>query len=236
METLLKTDVLVIGGGIAGAAIARELSKYKIDITVIEKAADVGIGVTKTGHGNIETGAPMAYSMILKSIMALDAPLYDPESLSNKLLAEGFPMLDRLLTDLDIPHARTGAIVIATNNEELDRLKKLEELSKRIHLWKSEVRIIDRKELFQIEPNINKEVVAALYDPVCAITVFPPELVIAIAENAKDNGVRIIPGTEALCISSKNGVQTVRTNNGTIHAKFIINASGKYVGKVADIS
>ena len=150
MENPLNTDVLVIGGGIAGVTIARELSKYKIGTTVIEKEADVGMGVTKTGHGNIETGAPMAYSMILKSIMAPDAPLYDPESLSNRLLAEGSPMLVQLLTDLDVPHARTGAIVIATNKEELERLKKLEELSKRIHLWKSDVRIIDREELFRI--------------------------------------------------------------------------------------
>lgn len=236
MTEQLNTDVLIIGGGVTGAAIARELSKYDIDTVLIEKEPDLSMGVSKTGHGNISTGAIMAYSLILKSTMAPDAPTYEPESLHMQLLEEGFLMFDELLHNLDVPHKHGGAIIVATSSEELRELERLEELAKRVHVLNSDVRIIDRDNLFEIEPNITREAIAALYDPQCIMDIFPPELVIALAENARNNGVKILLGTEAQRISRSHGVQIVETNNGIISAKFIVNAAGKYVDKVADMA
>ena len=81
MANALKTDVLIIDGGVARAAIARELSQYQVGTVLIEKEPDVSMGVSKMGHGNVNTSAAMAYSIILKSIMAPNAPLYGPKAI-----------------------------------------------------------------------------------------------------------------------------------------------------------
>jgi len=81
MANALKTDVLIIDGGVARAAIARELSQYQVGTVLIEKEPDVSTGVSKIVHGNVNTAAAMAYSLILKSIMVPNAPLYGPKAI-----------------------------------------------------------------------------------------------------------------------------------------------------------
>jgi len=231
----LKADVLIIGGGVAGAAIARELSQYNVDTLLIEKKPDVSMGISKTSHGFIYTGAEMVYSKVIKSRGMGHGPKFDDHH--TETLVEGFPIAHELMHDLDVPHGHGGAIYIARSTEEIPLLEELEEHAKELHAFDSSaVKIIDRDSLFKIEPNITREAIAALYDPKCILDVFPQEFVFALAENARNNGVRMLLETEALGFSSCNGDQIVETNKGNINTKFIINAAGMSADKVADLA
>jgi len=239
MTNEIRADVLIIGGGVAGAFLARELSKYDVETVLIEKECDVSMGISKTGFGYLYTGLEMANSMVGKGRvdMVPGTPKYESAYDHIKLSTQGYPMVHELLHELNVGHKHRGCVLIARNSEELKELENYEEKAKQVHaLDSSAVRIIDRDTLFEIEPHITPEVIAAVYDPECIIDIFLPEYVIALAENARDNGVKILLETEALGISSSNGEQIVQTNNGYIHTNFIINAAGKYVDRVADMA
>ncbi|EFK11744.1 FAD dependent oxidoreductase [delta proteobacterium NaphS2] len=239
MGKILETEVLIIGGGIIGASVARELQKYKIDVALVEKSPNLCSATSKGSHSMIYWGAEMAFSLVLKSIMAPPGTeLYDPEFPFLKLAKKGFDLTDNLFHELDIIHSHPSIIIIARDKEELEMLRKLEEISNDLtdKMGGGKVQMIDKKALNEMEPNVTGHAIAALLDESNLIEVFAPDYVFALVENAKDNGCKVSMNTEVKKISRKNGVYTVETNRGTIETEFIINAGGKYADYVADMA
>ena len=162
-------DVIIIGAGVSGAAIARELSRYQGKFCVLDKEADVCCGTSKANSGIVHAG--------------FDAK---EGSLMAKLNVEGSKMMEKLSKELDFPYQKNGSLVVCTNEKEVERLYELLERGRRNGV--EELQILDRAALKAMEPNIADEAVAALYAPTGGI-VCPFGLNIALAENAAQNGV-----------------------------------------------
>jgi glycerol-3-phosphate dehydrogenase len=232
-----ETDVVIIGSGVTGTTLARELSRYKVDAIVVEKGSDAGSqGQTKASGGMIYTGLIMLMSFILKSVMAPDAPLYDPESQKIKWLEQGFDMAAHWLEELDVAYHPLTTMVVATNKEEIEALKSLVKFGESIGTIRyASARWADSKMVFDMEPHMAKDVVAALYSEGDLIHTSPWDIAIAQAENAQQNGIRFIFDTEVTGVLQKNGYQIVETSQGPIKTRFIVNAAGIFADMVADM-
>ena len=212
-------DCIIIGAGVSGSAAARELSKYDMNVCVLEKDEDVCSGTSKANSAIVHAGFDAAEG----SLMA-------------KLNVRGNEMMDQLAEDLDVPFKRNGSLVVCIHEEEKDGLKVL--YDRGVANGVKDLRIIDREELHQMEPNLSDEACAALYAPTGGI-ICPFILNIAMAENANVNGVDFFFNTEAedLC-RDEDGIWHIRTNNGEYKTKTIVNAAGVYAdifhNKVSD--
>ena len=214
----LDTEVLIIGGGILGTAVARELSKYKVDATLVEKEVDFGWGITKASATLVCQGG--------------DCLTFRKDYHNSKLVWESIPLMEPLCRELDVPFKRIGWLAIIFSNNELTKFQKLK---KRQEEWIPNLttqQLIDRDNLRRMEPNITKEAIGALYDPTVAIT-DPVRLSMALAENAKQNGVNIMTETEVLNISRGIDEFEVQTSQGLIKSRFIVNAAGVFIDKIA---
>lgn len=211
-----KTDVLIIGGGISGISVSRELSKYDLDVTLVEKEADVGWGQTKASYANRHPGAR-----------------WTPGTLAQQMIAEANQMMDQLIEDLDIDFRRSGELVLAFNKDELEVLKTMKKQGDFINIEGLE--FIGPDEIKRMEPNVNPAVFGALYMPTAGI--FNPfEQILAFYENARDNGVDMLIGTEVTGIILENGKFIVETNRDEIQAGYIVNAAGLFAEKVAKMA
>ncbi|MBN2032990.1 MAG: NAD(P)/FAD-dependent oxidoreductase [Deltaproteobacteria bacterium] len=211
-----STDVLIIGGGVAGVSIARELSKYELDVVLIEKEADVGWGQTKASYAICHPGARWAHG-----------------TLAQRMMVESHRIWDQLVEDLDIELARIGELVLAFNEGELqyvDTLKKQGEYN-----GIKGLEILDGSEVRRLEPHVNPAVLAALRMPTGGV--FNPfEVVYAFFENARANGVKMLLGTEVTGIIPQKGDFIVETNGGEIRTKYVVNAAGLYAEKIAQMA
>ncbi|MGB9628280.1 MAG: NAD(P)/FAD-dependent oxidoreductase [Thermodesulfobacteriota bacterium] len=212
----METEVLIIGGGVLGAAVARELSRYKVDVILVEKEADFGWGSTKANMCIVCQGA--------------DTLEFRPEYHRSKLVWDSMPLMEPLCQELDVPFKRVGELALIRNNEELSKFQKLKSRAEKVGLTIHQ--FIDQDTLRQMEPNVTREAIAALYDPNIAI-VDPVRLTIALIENAGQNGVKVMRETEVLEISQKVNEFEVETNRGPIKCRFIVNAAGTSVVKIA---
>ena len=201
-------DVIIIGAGVCGAAIARELSKYKVKCCVVEKEEDVCCGASKANSGIIHAG----YDAANGSLMA-------------RMNVEGNAMMEVLARDLNIPFKRNGSLVLCMNKEDMPKLQKLYENG--IANGVPGLRILNRKEVFDMEPNVTDDVYAALYAPTAGI-VCPFHLNIALAENANENGVEFKFDTEVTSVEKKENRFLVKTNQGNLIANYVVNAAGVY--------
>lgn len=237
MNQKMKTDVLIIGGGVAGVAIARELSQYEVDTLLIEKAPDLSMGISKTAHGYLYTASEMVYSKILKNRGKKKEIRFDDPHTA--IIQEGFLLCHDLLHDLDVQHGHSGTVIIARNKEEIPLLEQIQDYANTKAARANNGRpakLIDQKSLFEIEPNITRSAIGALYDQDCVIDMFPQEFVFALGENARKNGVRMAFGVEATGFSQNGEEQIAKTNKGEITARFIINAAGMSADKIADMA
>lgn len=203
-------DVIIIGGGVTGSSIARELSKYKIKVVVIEREDDVASG-----------GASKANSAILHAG-------YDPVpgTLKAKLNVKGNEMYDELCRDLDVPMKRVGSLVVAFSEEEVKSIYKL--FDRGIKNGVRQMSILSRDMVKEIEPNINDTVVAALYAKTAGI-ICPYGYTIAAAENAAQNGVEFAFNSTVRAIEKDDeGIFKVKTQNGEFLGRYVINAAGLY--------
>lgn len=201
-------DVTIIGAGVIGCNAARELSKYKLNICVVEKGADVAEGTTKANSAIVHAG--------------FDAK---PGTMKGKLNAKGNAMFDKLSKELDFPFNRNGSMVLCFDENSME---KLEDLKKQGELnGVPGIEILDKEQIRKFEPNLSENVVAALYVPTGGI-VCPYEMTIALAENALMNGTEFKFNTEVKNIEKNNGYFTIKTNNEDIETRLIINAAGLF--------
>ncbi len=234
MGNIKETDVLIVGAGIIGLSIARELTRYHVDVTVIEKEMDVGMGISKTSGSLVYMGLFQAMSLVIKDL-GRDADL-EAETRTERMqmLWGGFSLFDKMAHELDIAHKHVGLLLIARNESEVENLRRFERLS--TFIPGGTVRRVDRKELFEMEPNVTRDAVEGLYDSTGTISIFGPEYVIAVYESARENGANIMLEAECLGIEEGNGFQIVPTDRGKIKARFVVNCAGKYADHVADMA
>ncbi|WP_026495282.1 NAD(P)/FAD-dependent oxidoreductase [Butyrivibrio sp. WCD3002] len=206
-------DVIIIGAGVSGSAVAREVSRYNVSACVLEKCEDVCEGTSKANSAIVHAG-------------------FDAEegSLMAKLNVEGNEMMDQLSRDLDIPFKRNGSLVVCVHKEEIDGLKTL--YDRGVKNGVKGLKILTREEALEMEPNLSDDVEGALYAPTGGI-VCPFELNIAMAENANMNGVEFRFNTEVEDIKKgEDGLFHIRTNNGEYISKVVVNAAGVYADKI----
>ena len=232
LEKGLEVNVAIIGGGVVGAAIARELSQYEIDTVLIEKH-ELSDGQTRGTLGLVYTGLLMLGSMLLKSGLAPGYPLYEKESLRWKLLEKGYYMWPQKFMELDIDYQIVRHLVIATNEDESKQLEAIHERAIDSSPMYMDHRYIEPDEIFEIEPTMTRKVIRGLVDENKSMRAFPPEMVFAFSENAQQNGVRIIEDAEVVGITHKGGAQIIHTKRGDIKANFIVNAAGRHADEVA---
>ncbi len=211
-------DVAIIGAGISGAAIARELSKYNLDVCILEKANDVSCGTSKANSGIIHAG-------------------YDPEpdTLMAKLNIRGTELYPAWAEELHFDYKPIGSLVIAFSETDEKIIKELYERGKTNGV--KELKIINREELVKLEPNIAEEAISALFAPTAAI-ISPYQATWSIAENAAQNGVKIFREAEVHSIEKpKSNSEPFILNTGktTIKAHYVINAAGLYADKISSM-
>ena len=208
-----KSDVLVIGAGVVGCAIARELSKYNLSAILLEKESDVAYGVSKGNSGVLHTG------------------LYYPKgSLKAKLCVDGRLMNPKIAQQLNVPYKLCGKHVIARTEDEIEDLEELKAVGEGNGV--KGLKIITAQELKKKEPHI--DALSALYSPVAGIF-FPYLFSIALAENALDNGVKIHVNSKVLAIKQLNSGFKVKTNQGDFYTDIIINSAGLYADKISSM-
>lgn len=207
-----KYDIAIIGAGVSGTAIARELSRYQTKICVLEREEDVCCGTSKANSAIIHAG--------------YDA---EPGSLKAKLNLRGNQMMDQLAKDLDFPFRRNGSLVLCLDEKDLPNLQKLYERG--ITNGVKGLQILNKEEVRAMETNISDQVIAALYAPIGGI-VCPFHMTIAFAENACANGTVFHFNTEVKNITRRQNIWEIETTKGTFEAGCIINAAGVYADKL----
>lgn len=200
-------DIILIGAGVVGCSIARELSKYNLDVLVVEKNSDVSEGVSKGNSGIVHAG----YNEKIGTLKA-------------KLNIEGNKMFDDLSRDLQFPFKRNGAFILAFSDKDMKTLESLKEKGEKLGIEGLE--ILTREEALNIEPNLNKEIVGVLNVKTSGI-VSPYEMTIALAENAAENGVEFKLNSKVTNIEKiSEGYKVTLNNKEIVNGKLIINASG----------
>ena len=219
-------DICIIGGGVVGCAIARELSRYQLDMVLCEKGEDVGVGATKANSAIVHGGYTSKHG-----------------TLKGELSIRGNRMYDRLEEELNFGLKRTGSLVLAFS--DTDRIKLDDLLANGERNGVKGLRIIGRTELEEIEPHAGPMAAAALYCPETGIT-SPYEFCIALAENGVANGLQLRLHTEVTGIEKEGGhfkLQTLVNNPAEpetaeieIESAFIINAAGVYSDWVSSMA
>ena len=202
----MNKDIIIIGGGVVGCAVARLLSRYEASVAVLEGGSDVAEGASKANSGIVHAG--------------FDAK---PGSLKAKLNVEGANMYKELCASVNAPYAQPGAMVLAFSEEERPTIEKLYEQG--IQNGVPQLRIIEREEIVQMEPAVNPDVVCALLVPTSGLT-SPYELTCALADHAAVNGVEFL--TEAFVneIKPVEGGYVLDTSKGEMTARIVINCAG----------
>lgn len=205
-------DVIIIGAGITGTLIAKDLAGYNLNVALVEKENDIADGATMANSAIVHTG-------------------YDPKdgTLKAKCNVEGARMYKQLCKDLGCLYKVTGAYIAAVGDEE----EKIQDVLKQ--------RAIDREVPYELltgdqaraeEPNLSDDVTRVLSFPTTAV-IYPWEVACACAEVAYKNGVEVRLSTEVTNIEKLDGYYKVSTNNGDLEGRVVINAAGVAADKIA---
>ena len=201
-------DVIIIGAGVSGCAVARELSRYQLAICVVETESDICEGTSKANSGIVHGG--------------FDA---EPGTLMAKLNVMGNQMMQEMAEKLDFEFKRNGSMIVCWREEEKAILEEL--LERAIKNGVNGMQILERKQALELEPNLADDVHAVLYVPSGGI-VCPFGMNIAYAENAAVNGVEFKLETEVQSIEKIEGGYRIYTDKGEIETRYLINAAGVY--------
>ncbi|ABW18683.1 NAD(P)/FAD-dependent oxidoreductase [Alkaliphilus oremlandii] len=205
-------DVTVIGAGIIGTFIARELSKYQLKVLMVDKENDIANGTTKANSAIVHAG-------------------YDAKegTLKAKLNVRGNELYENICKELDVPFKRIGSLVVAFNEQEMEAVKELFERG--LENGVPQMEILDKERVLKLENNLNEEVVGALYAKTAGI-VGPWELAIALAENALENGVEMLLNSPVTDINKNSDGYSITAGDRIIQSKIIINCAGLYSDEI----
>lgn len=211
-----KYDVVIIGGGVTGSFIARELSRYNLDIALLEKEPDVCTGTSKANTALIHAGFNA-----------------DSNKLKGRLNVRGNKLYhEKVQHELEVPIEWLGAMVVAESESDIPKLEAILENGQKNEVPDLEIATGDR--LYELEPNLSDDAVAALYAPTAGI-VNPFELTVALANNAAKNGVDVFLEAGVESIEIKEDHKLLQTAKGEIKTNLIINAAGLYADKIANM-
>ena len=206
-------DVAIIGGGVIGCAIARELSRYRLRTVVLEMCEEVGFGTTKTNSGIIHAGHHSS-----------------PDTLKGRLVVRGNELFDELFDELNFGFARIGELVVARDQEDMTVLEDLQNQGEAkgvpgLEMW-------DQHRLRREEPNLSHKLIAALHAPSAGV-INPYEFAFALIENAMENGVELKINSPVEKIQTgKNGI-TLHIPGEKIKTRFAVNCAGIFADEIA---
>jgi len=206
-------DVVIIGAGVIGTSIARDLARYKLDIALLEKEEEPAFGVSKSNSGIIHPGIQNS-----------------PSSLKGRLCVQGNFLIRSLSKELNIDFKESGELVVAFNEEETRELLRLKKEAESLGVPALE--IVDKTWLRQNEPNLSAEVVAALYAPTAGI-ISPYRLVYGLAENAVKNGVEIFTETKVENIIYSKPNFEIFSSKGLFRSRYVINSAGLFADEIS---
>ncbi|ACV10869.1 FAD dependent oxidoreductase [Halorhabdus utahensis DSM 12940] len=211
-----RTDVAVIGGGVSGTAIARELSRYELDVTLLEAAPDVCTGTSKANTALLHAGFNA-----------------NPDKQKGRLNVRGNELYhERIQHELDVPIEWRGALVVATEEAERPKLESLLERGRENGI--EDLEIVDGERLHELEPHLTDDAIAALWAPTAGI-VNPFELTVGFANNAVSNGATVELSAEVTDIEETADAFRVATERGDIEAQIVVNAAGLYADIISEM-
>lgn len=216
MEFVKSADVVVIGGGIVGTAVLRELSKYDLKCILVEKEPDLSMGTTKANSAILHAG--------------FDAPTGSLKAITN---VRGNKLYHELEQELDLDIKWTGSLVAATTDEEMATLQELLERGKANGV--EGLKILSREEVLQKEKNLTS-VKGALWAPSAGVC-WPFGAALAFARCAVQNGAEVMRDCRVLGFIKEDGrIIGVETSKGVIKTKYVVNAAGVYADEIAKLA
>ena len=209
----MRYDIVVIGAGVVGGMIARRLAKYNAKLCILDKEGDVAMGATKANSAIVHAG--------------FDAK---EGSLKAKLNVRGSVLMADVCRELGVKYKNNEALVVAFESERAE----VESIYERgVRNGVPGLKIIEKDELRDIEPNINPDLACALLAPTSAI-VCPYELCIAAVGNAMDNGAELKLNFEVASIEKCGDTYKITSAAGdVVEAGIVINSAGVYSDKIA---
>ncbi len=211
----MKSDIIIIGGGIVGVSLAQALARYALKIVLLEKEAELSFGVSKSNSGIIHTGFQSDYRL-----------------LKTRLAVRGNELYREMARDLDFPFVQTGELVVAFKGER-EALKAIKENGEKLGIPGLE--LVDRSWLKAHEPNLSKEIEGALLGPTAAV-INPYETVYALAENALANGLRLFCHHQVTAIERGRDTWKITASGKAFETSWVINAAGLYADRIARLA
>jgi len=212
-----KVDVLIIGAGISGASIARELSRYKLDILLVDKESDLAMHSSGRNDGEVHPGVDQSR-----------------KSIKLKYELKANRSYDKTCEELGVPFKWRSQYVAFKNILTLPLVCFVVIRSHLLGI--DDTKLVSKKHMYEVFPNLTKECDFGLYNKYCGV-VDPFQLTVAYAENAVSNGAHISLNTAVLGMEVNDGkIISVKTNRGTIYPKIVINAAGTFADVVADMA
>ncbi len=208
-------DVVVIGAGVVGSAVARELARYRLRVAVLEKELDVACGNSSRNTGMLHAGFT-----------------YKPGSLKAECAVEGNKEFDQVAAELGVPFKRTGKLVVGFTDHDMENILKFKAIGEQNGV--EGMRIIDKDEIERIEPHAGGEF--AMYVPSSGI-LDPMAYTIALADNAAQNGVKFFFDRKVTAIERyiANDCYLVHTPSGAFRTKWVINCAGAYASQISEM-
>ena len=208
-------DCVVVGAGVVGGLVARELTKYNLSVCILEKESDVAMGATRANSAIVHAG--------------FDAK---EGTLKAKFNVQGSEMMEGVCRELGVKYKNNGSLVVGFNEEDAETLRSLIERGNKNGVKK--LSFLTRDELLELEPNIGDGVTCALRAETGAI-VCPYELCMAAVGNAMDNGASLKLNFAVKNIENVGGVYRISSANDSVEAKIVINCAGVYSDEIASM-
>lgn len=211
-----QVDVVVVGGGVVGTAVARAFSRYRLEVVLLEKEPDLSWGTTRANSGIVHSG----YHNY-------------PGTAKARLCVRGNRLLRRLAGELGVPFRQNGSLTVAYTPEEAAKLEEWHAhgLVNRV----PGLRLVSGRVAHRLEPNLAPGIVKALLAPTGGV-ISPYELALALAENAAANGVEIRCGAPVEALRQAGERLEVAAAGGSYLARLVVNAAGLQAGRIAQLA